>query len=173
LPGTTWRTLECAAALLVFFAAAAGAGIVPPGFDVRLVREAIASGPEGTKGTRPAFGIVDSFLVRTAEDAIGKSSVGDVMFLQIVDDLRIDGFILANIAGRNGPLAESGGFLLRLRKNRDDQLGRLAVVRPVGSDGRERIFRFGGTHAGKCIRVRRARPADAWAKCWQGFWGKA
>lgn len=110
--------------------------------------ETIHAEPKRTERARTPRRIIDPFFVWATKNAIREGGMRHIVFLEKIDDLRIDRFVISNVARGHGPFPQRRRFLLRLRKNSDDQFGRLPIVRSVGRDRGERIFCFGGgTHA--------------------------
>jgi hypothetical protein len=84
--------------------------------------------------------------MRAPHDFLRDNGMGNVMRLQELGELRLDGFIFANVATGGIPLLNCGGLFPLRGVDRSDEFSGLLVSRTVQRNGAERISFFGGTH---------------------------
>ena len=108
----------------------------PPARSVEdLTGPPVPIGPEGAVGANRTI-VVDTFLMRAANDAIRHSDAQHVALRKECRDLRQDFGIVANIAVGGEPLVHIGRFRVFVVNDRDYQLRRSLIVRAIERDGR-------------------------------------
>jgi len=143
---------ELPTALLIFLAAAAGTGVVAADFgrgqerlgdrgsgrQVRLWPGG-AIGPEGAVRADSSLRIIDAFLVRAADDVIGRDGLAHLVALQKLRDFGGGGGMIPQVAFGAEPLLDGGGFAVAgVREHGDHQFRGARVVGAVGGDGSDR-----------------------------------
>jgi hypothetical protein len=100
-----------------------------------LTREAVASLPELADGA-PRTLIVDAFLMRAADDAVGHGDGPHAVLRYEIQHFLGDAGVVAHVAGVEFPVAHLADLLVLGRNNTDNDLAGAGRIRAVEGDGR-------------------------------------
>src|SRR5258705_4467920 len=99
----------------------------------------VAARPIRAVRARVAFGVVDTFLVRTADDAVGHDHGTSLMLAKEGLDLLADNRIAAYIDAFGEPAFELIGRVAFVGDDRDGNLGGQVRSRAIEGDRRDRV----------------------------------
>jgi hypothetical protein len=104
-----------------------------------LMGEAVAARPIRAVRAGVAFGVVDTFLVRTADDAVGHDHGTSLVLSKEGLDLLADNRIAADIDAFGEPAFELIGRVAFVGDDRDGNLGGQVRSRAIEGDRRDRV----------------------------------
>ena len=104
----------------------------------RLVREPVDACPEWTARTGASHGVVDAFLVRTADDAVRLRGSLDLMRRDERGRVCLDDLVRPDVPCLRRPRPHDPRVpIFRMVEDRNDQLRGAGIVRSVDGDGRQ------------------------------------